>query len=269
MATQETLTPDRPTEGGRARWTWLATLGFLLVAAGPLLMVLGGILVGGFTPDEAGFFGVTFVVALVAAFLVSRFGLWSKIVGILLALGLLGSLFWTAFGLFAPNSFLDFTPGLLVPPGAIIAIVGCIAAIVAGRRGNLESAPVRGERKAIRVILGVIGALALVSLVLTFVSRSSVDEGAEVATTVVAADFEYPDTVEVSGGDSILVRNDDGFLHTFTVEELDIDVALGPKSEELVEIPEGAGTYTFVCVPHTSNADEPGEDDMAGELIVQ
>ena len=269
MATQEPLTTDRPAEGSRPRWTWLATLGFLLVAGGPLLLLLGGLLLGGFTSDEGGFLGGTFVAALVGAFLVSRFGLWSKIVGIILALGLIMMLFWTAFGLFTPNSFFDFTPGLLVPPGAIIAIVGCIGAIVASRRSHYESEPVRGERKAIRVILGVIGALALVSAVVTFVSRSSVDEGADVATTVTAADFEYPDTIEVSGGDSIVVRNDDGFLHTFTVEELDIDVAIGPKSEELIEIPAEAGSYTFICRPHTRNPDEPAEDDMAGELTVQ
>ncbi len=73
----------------------------------------------------------------------------------------------------------------------------------------------------------------------------------------------------MSSGDTILVRNDDAFLHTFTVDDLDIDVDLGPKSEELIEIPDGSGTYVFYCSPHTSTPEEPSDDDMAGELIIQ
>ena len=269
MATEDhTLEPTpaaSPTE--RGRWARLATFGFLLMAAGPAVLLIGGILIGGATNEELPFFIINMVVSLVGAFLVARFGLWSKIVGIVLALGGALMLFWTVFGLFYPKSFFDFVPGLLVPPGAIIAIVGCIAAIVARRRGRVEEAA--GERKTIRIALTVIGALAVVSAVLTFMSMSSVAENADVATTVTAADFAYPDTIEVSAGDTILVRNDDAFLHTFTVDELDINVEIGPKSEELVEIPEGSGSYIFYCTPHTMTPEEPGEGDMAGELTIQ
>ena len=253
---------------GHGRWTRLATLGLLMMAAGPAVLLIGGNLLGGATSEDLPFFGGTMIVALIGAFLVWRFGLWSKVVGIILALLTGMALFWTAFGLFSPNSFFDFVPGLLVPPGLIIAIVGCIAAIVAARRGR-ASEEASGERKTMRIVLAIVGTLALVSAVLTFTSRSTVEEGAEVATTVAAADFEYPDTLELNAGDTILVRNDDAFLHTFTVDELDIDVQIGPKSEELIEIPEGSGSYVFYCEPHTSSPDEPGEGDMAGELTIQ
>ena len=255
------------TAPGRGRWTRLATFGLLLAAAGPAVLLLGGLLIGGATSEELPFFLITMIVPVVAAFLVWRFGLWSKFVGLVLALGVGMMLFWTAFGLFTPNSFFDFVPGLLVPPGVIIAIVGCVAAILASRRGRTEEA--QGERKTIRTVLAIVGALAVLSAILTFTSRSTVEGGAGVATTVTAADFEYPDTIEVAAGDTILVRNDDAFLHTFTIDELDIDVTIGPKSEELIEIPQGSGSYIFYCRPHTGTPDEPGDDDMAGELTIR
>lgn len=266
MATEDrTETAAAP---GRGRWTRLATFGLLLAAAGPAVLLLGGLLIGGATSEELPFFVGTMTIPLIGAFLVWRFGLWAKIVGIVLAIVTGLGLFWTVFGLFTPNSFFDFVPGLLVPPGVIIAIVGCVAAIVAHRREN-RAEEAAGERKTMRIVLAIVGALALVSAVLTFTSRSTVGEGADVAMTVTAADFEYPDTIELSAGDSILVRNDDAFLHTFTIDELDIDVTIGPKSEELIEIPEGPGSYIFYCRPHTGTPDEPGDDDMAGELTIR
>jgi hypothetical protein len=40
-------------------------------------------------------------------------------------------------------------------------------------------------------------------------------------------DFEFdPESLSVAAGDSVLVKNSDPFVHTFTVEELDIDVSL-------------------------------------------
>jgi len=240
-----------------------------MAATGPLLMIVGGLILGGVTSDESAFLIGTTVVGFVGAFLVWRFGLWSKIVGIVVALGLAMMLFWTAFGIATPASFLDFVPGVLVPPGAIIAIIGCVAALVARRRGNLADRPEGRERGAIRTIVGVVAALALVSLVLTFMGRSTAPADTAAAETVVAADFEFPDTVEVSGGDTIIVRNNDGFFHTFTIEELGVDVALGPKSEEVIEIPEEPGEYVFYCQPHTMEPDEPGADDMAGRITVR
>jgi uncharacterized membrane protein len=62
-------------------------------------------------------------------------------------------LFWTAFGLAFPNSFFDFVPGLLVIPGALIALTGCIAALVARKRGKATQAPANGERKTVRTVI--------------------------------------------------------------------------------------------------------------------
>jgi plastocyanin len=65
------------------------------------------------------------------------------------------------------------------------------------------------------------------------------------------------------------VRNDDPFLHTFTVDDLDIDEAMSPGSEELIEIPSEPGTYVVYCRPHTSDPDDPSSDDMTATLTIE
>jgi plastocyanin len=88
--------------------------------------------------------------------------------------------------------------------------------------------------------------------------------------TVVLKDFEYDsEDYEIQAGSRVFVRNDDPFLHTFTVDDLDIDEAMSPGSEELIEIPSEPGTYVVYCRPHTSDPDDPSEDDMAATLTIE
>lgn len=266
--TPETITPE-PTTEGRPRWSWLAALGLTLAAMGPLLMLVGGVLWGLEIAEEVPFFGVTAAIGLLGAFLVTRFGTWARFLGIVAAILIAMSLFWTAFGLFTPNSFFDFVPGLLVIPGALIAIVACIASIVAGRRGHRSLAPVGGERRGMRIVLGVVVLLTVLSAALTFAGRSSVDaDEAELAVTM--SDFAFAEgSYEVDGGTRIVVRNDDPFLHTFTIDELGIDEAMSPGSEVLVDIPAEAGSYVVYCRPHTQDPEDPSGDDMAADFTVR
>lgn len=253
----------------KARWTRFAALGLVLAAIGPLLMFGAAALWGLDIADDAPFFLITAAIGLVGAFLVARFGTWSKFVGIIAALLISMALFWTAFGLFTPMSFFDFMPGVLVIPGAVMAIVGCIRAIRAGKRGDLTAAAEGPERRAMRVVLTVITLLAVVSAGFTFVSRSSADESSA-DQVVTLKDFEFDsDSYAFEAGSTLLVRNDDPFMHTFTIEALDIDVAVTPGSEELVDIPDETGTFTVFCQPHTSDPEAPSADDMAAEVTIQ
>ena len=269
MATPVNATPEGPVNGAaKARWTRLAALALVLVALGPILMFAAGLLWGLDVSEDAVFFLGAAAVALVGAALVARFGTWSKVVGIITAVLAGGALFWTAFGLAAPNSFFDFMPGVLVLPGAITAIVACVAAIVAGRRDHATVKAERGERTAIRVALGIVAVAAVASAALTFVGSSDAAGFGDVE--VVASDFEFdPGTIEVAGGETILVRNDDPFMHTFTIDHLGIDETLNPGSSVLIEVPDEGGDHIFYCRPHTFDPDDPSEDDMAGELTVQ
>jgi len=67
----------------------------------------------------------------------------------------------------------------------------------------------------------------------------------------------------------VLVRNDDPFLHTFTVEELDIDEAITPGSEVLVEIPDESGSYVVFCRPHSDPEEPDPAEDMAANLTIE
>jgi plastocyanin len=117
----------------------------------------------------------------------------------------------------------------------------------------------------------VVAALAVISGALTLTSRSSVGEAeaASASATSRMTDFEFvPASYSVEGGSRVLVRNDDPFLHTFTVDELGIDEVVTPGSEKLIAIPSRPGSYFLYCQPHTGDKEDPGEDDMVGTLVV-
>lgn len=252
-----------------ARWSRLAALGLLLAGLAPLVMVLASVVFGTGLGDDGPFFLTMSAVGVVASFLVWRFGTWSKIVGIVASILVMGSFFWTVFGLFTPNSFFDFVPGLMVIPGGLVAIVSCIAALVAGRRGHRTPTPERGERRGIRILLTAVLGLAAVSAVLTLVGRSTVEDPGG-ATEVALADFEFDrDQYTVRGGSEVFVHNEDAFLHTFTIDQLGIDEAFVPGGEQLIQIPSEPGTYVLYCKPHTREPENPSEDDMAATITVE
>lgn len=147
---------------GKARWTRLATLGFLLATLGPLLLSVAGA-VWGLDAGDAAFFLIVAAVLGVVTFLVSRFGTWSKVVGIVIGVLAAGLMFWMVFGLFVPDSFFDFVAGLLFIPGVLIGIGACIGALVAGRRGHLTERAEAGEVTGIRITVGAVAVLVLLS----------------------------------------------------------------------------------------------------------
>jgi plastocyanin len=257
----------RPTEPVTLRGTNLATLGFLMAAAGPLLLIAAGLAYGLDTGDLA-FFAIPSVLGLAGAALVRRNSTVLKGIGIVMAVVIFMTVFWTVFGITYPDSFFDFVPGTLVLPGVLLAIGATVAAMRAARAGR-PSGP--GERRAATAIVGGLGLLAVVSAVLTVTGRDSVPDAlADEADLVVEmTDFEFDeDAYDVPAGGTILVKNSDPFLHNLTVEALDIDIDLGPSSEALVTVPDETGTFVLYCQPHTSDTDDPGEDDMASELTV-
>jgi plastocyanin len=266
----------RTTNRGRPRGTRLAVLGLLMISAMGAISLVAGAIWGLDLGDSAVFLGPTIALPGIAAFLVWRFGTWAKVVGIVVALIALGTLWFTAFGLFEPTSVFDFVGGLLVVPGAVIAIVGCVQAIRAGRRGDVVSRREGGETRAIGVILAVVVGLSLVSAVLTVVARPTAD-ATQADAEVGLEEFSFQvgrfedggvEEITVAGGDTLYVENRDPFHHTFTVEDLGIDVSFGPSSQHLIEIPAQPGTYTLYCRPHTSNPDDPSDSDMATTLTV-
>lgn len=260
---------EQVTATGKAKWTRLAALGLVMAGLGPVL-ILTAILIWGLDPGEdLGFFLTAIAVAFVASFLVWRFGTWSKIVGVIAGLLLAAALFWTAFGLEHPGSFFDFMVGILVMPGALLAVGASIAALVAGRRGTRTARAEGGERRAIQVALSIVALAALVSGAFNLFARpTATAEEAELRAAFRDFKFDRSEYV-VPGGTTMFVSNDDPVYHTFTIDELGIDEAFVGASSRLIEFPNTPGTYTVYCRPHTQDPQDPGEDDMTAQITVR
>ena len=258
--------PAAPSDG-HPRWSRLAALGLAFVALGPLLMLVAGLVTGS---EFDGFFAIVILAAALGAFLATRRRPLLRILAALLAFLTGMATFWTAFGLASPQSFFDFVPGVLVLPGALLAMVCCIASVVAQRRGHLSATPVGGERTGLRVAAGAVAVLALISGLLTLTGRETVDSaGADLR--VAMDDFEFePESLEAEPGATIFVENQDPFVHTFTIDGTDIDESLSPGSSAVVRLPDDLeGEIVFYCEPHTEDPDDPDEDhDMFGRLTV-
>jgi plastocyanin len=263
--TQPTEAPVAVTTAGAdPRGIVRATLGFLMVATGSLMLLVGSLLWG----LDGAFFALPTVLALLGAYLIRRARTALRVGGLVLSVLAGGTVFWTVFGLAEPDSFLDFVPGALVLPGALLALVAGVISMRSTRSGRAVG---RGERRAARVVVAALGVAAVASLVLTITGRDAVDDdvAARADLAVELQDFEFDaSTYDVQAGDTVLVKNSDPFVHTFTVEALGIDRDLGPGDEIVVTIPDQPGTYVLYCRPHTSDPDDPGTDDMTAVLDV-
>jgi len=270
--TETTAAPsahDPATDGGLSRWSQLASLGLVMAAAAPILLIVAT-LVWGLDGDDLAFFVVPAVLGIIGSVLVRRRSTALKVAAIVMAVLIAGAMFWTVFGLAAPASFFDFVPGLLVLPGVLIALVAGIASIRSSRRGDVADHAT--EDRAIGGIIAALGVLAVGSAAFTFLGQETVgdDEAATADLVVELKDFEFDDDdgYEVGAATTILVKNSDPLLHTFTIDALDIDITLNPGSEKLVSIPAEPGEYVLYCSPHTSDPDDPSDDDMATTLTI-
>jgi plastocyanin len=72
---------------------------------------------------------------------------------------------------------------------------------------------------------------------------------------VTASGFAFePDALTATAGEATTVTftNDDADAHTFTIEELDVDIAAGGGETAEGELTADAGDYEFVCRIHPS-----------------
>lgn len=267
----EAMTPPVPAEtGGRPRWTRLAILGLLMEAMTPILFLIAVLAFGLEVGEEIVFIFVVPVIPLIGAFLVWRFGTWARFVGIVAALVPAFLMFWTAFSITLISSFFDFVPAILLIPGFLIAVVSLIASLIAGRRGHRTSTASGGERLALRIILGVVVLLAVVSGVMTLLGKSSTTEAASADVTVGTKSTKFdPRNFAVSSGDTILVLGNDPFAHTFTIDALEIDETTTPGVDVTVKVPDRPGTYIVYCKFHTSDPKKPEKGDMAGRVTIR
>ena len=154
-----------------------------------------------------------------------------------------------------PASAGDFILNL----AALLAGIGILISAIFVIRGRVE--PSGSPRSFGRVLV----ALFLVGTVLSIFSLVSYDdpEPQEGDIELVTRDIEFHDTsLEADAGSvSVFVENQDATLHTFTIEELDVDLDIPASKNARITFEAEPGTYEFFCAPH--------KEDMKGTIEVR
>ena len=156
-----------------------------------------------------------------------------------------------------PEAPADFIP-LVVFTVSLLA--GTVAAIPSFRQGRSARAA-SGLPRAIAVGAGALIVAASVVAVVAFVGTESVPaQAGDVRVVIEEFRFRPAGFHAETGTTSVHVTNRDGTRHTFTIEELGVDLSIPPDSAQRVSFAADPGTYRFNCRPH------PG---MEGELVVR
>lgn len=271
VAAPSDLSVGRP----KSKYTRVAALGFLLMTAGMVMWVAGGLIAGQTLGVEGLFFGGAALFGLAGAAVVWRFGTAGKAVGIVLALAPLVMMFWVAFSLAAPAAFSEFSGALMFIGGGLTALGFNIASLVKRREVAVEATA--GETRAMRVVVGIIALGMVASAVMTVTGRTSVDAAvAADATAVSMENFHFsPASYEATAGEptKLVVHNSDAFLHDIAIPALGVDpVTINPGSQKLVEFTAAEpGEYLIRCTLHSGTNDDPaaaGEGDSMSALLV-
>jgi plastocyanin len=159
----------------------------------------------------------------------------------------------TADGLTNLAAAQDFIPRILGIGGAVVALVAGIMVLAKG------AVPAPAARLAGLAAAGLMVLLIAASVFSTATFESD-DPGAQ-DLQVSAKDFEF-EQEELSGSSgevAVFFDNPDPSLHTFTIDELEVDLAVPPGKAKRVTFDAEPGEYEFYCAPHP---------DMTGTLTV-
>ena len=153
-----------------------------------------------------------------------------------------------------PASIIDFVSTAWL-------VLAALTAVIAGVMAFRQQESAEGPRTVQRVVAG----LALVALVISVISMATFDDAQQQTGDVrlTAEEIEFnPETPEAGSGTvAVYVTNNDPTYHTFTIDELDVNLDIPAGTSARIEFEADAGTYEFYCVPH--------EADMQGTLTVQ
>ncbi len=235
------------------------------------LLIIASIIVAGATGNVPGAFSF-FPPALISLIVAVLLGIFGRGVIVALVISFLAFLLFAVLevvgglpALSHPESFSDFVPALLRAAGSVMAFTGTLVAFVQSRRGPEG---LRGgnstERRLVKA--GSIGLvlLAVVSVVLTYTRNADIDAppGASVVETL-EDEFSPSEFSFEPGPHKILVVNRDSYAHTFSVDELELDVYIGPRADRLItfDVPDDPGRYDLYCAV-------TGHEDMTGTLEI-
>ena len=201
---------------GRAARVWAVALALVFLIVGVVRL-----------DAEAIAFGVGTLVGVVLTRL--RKGLLGRIVLFLIAAD---TIIWMV-----PATVANVQEAEQFPDVAVPAVLSVLALAVLLLVLGLKPAPV----------LAVGGLLLIGAVVLGVVSSASGDRiDADARVEMKNAEFSETE-LEVPEDGTIAVKNRDLFWHTFTIEELDIDVRVPTGATRAIEIDAEPGEYRFIC----------------------
>ena len=248
-------------------YTRTAIAGLLIYGLILLLFAALAAASGGLDTEVAVFLAVILIPTFVFVGLAWRFGKRLVLAAAIWALlNLLVNGPFVLPSLLHVNSFFDFGLGVPIIVALVVASVAGITAFVQHRRGTARTVSTPRERTVFAAITVAVVALMALSGVLHIAGLTSVDSAEKAAAiSVQMKNTEFkPTEVQVFSEEptKLVVKNGDFGVHTFTIEELDIDVTIIGGSEKLIKLAGiAAGTYEYMCTI-------PGHDDMKGTLKV-
>lgn len=205
-------------------------------------------------------FIVFFVVFLVGLFLLRRPGKAGVIVlGVGALLFILLSVPFILPSLANPASWYDFLTTALSFTAAVTAIVAAIAALRSGP-GAVSDGPRRMAQIAIAI-----GLLSVVVAIVSVVTFEEAEEGSDDLRLVARSiAWEERELEASSGSVAVFVVNQDALArHTFTIDELDVNLQVPGGTSTRITFEAEPGTYEFYCEPHAE------VDEMRGTLTVE
>ncbi len=240
-------------------YTRLAVGGLLLIVLSVVVAFAAGNATGGFTVAPPAM--ISLIAALVL--IVTGRGLIVTAVISLLAFLLFGVFELSGDSIRHPESLADFVPALMRSIGSALGLFGSVVALVKSRRGSEALRP--GSPKQKRLVK--IGAAALVlisvgSAALTYTRNADIDAPPGASVVETSKDEFSPGELTLEEGEhTVLVVNRDSYAHTFSVDELDLDVYVGPRADRLItfDVPDDPGRHDLYCAV-------TGHEDMTGTI---
>jgi plastocyanin len=181
------------------------------------------------------------------------------VLGVVLLAELLSSAPFLADALTHPDTPSDFLPLTLF---TVATVVGSVAAVPAFRGARVHARPTSQSATPVAVAaVLVLAAATAVSVVAAGRVDSVTAQPGDIELTTTDFQFDTRTITTDTGTVAVTVTNDDVTRHTFTIDELGVDLNVPPGTTQRVTFPADAGTYRFYCIPHAP--------DMAGELVVR
>jgi plastocyanin len=240
MATAVDQSERRPPE--ERGWSWRRLLVYSTI--GVIVGIVVILILSGLIPPLI-VFAVIFIVGLILLRSKQKAGAITLLVASVLFFGL--NLPFILPVLAVPASAIDFSLTIYLVILNIVAIVSAIALL-----RKRDEAPSRTPRLLGSTAVALIVIAIAVSVVATVTYDTEEAQGGDITLAAEGIEWAKESLSADEGTVTVFVDNNDLTLHTFTIDELDVDVDIPAGKSTRVTFEAEQGAYTYYCVPHES-----------------